>query len=113
MDDGFSNWGFDFFFEKVKNIWTLRTNFSKANKEQTLGISFFKGCRQKFEGTDSSHLWRGGGGGAGKKKERPNGSLCPNQTDTSAMIRHLKHESNAIEFESKAYPLKFYLLVQF
>ena len=85
--------GFDFFFEEAKKIWTLRTNFSKANKERTLEISFFKGCRQKFEGTDSSHLWREGGGGAGKKKtEHPNGSLCPNQKDTSAMIQHLKHE---------------------
>lgn len=103
MDDGFSNWGFDFFFEKAKNIWTLRTNFSKANKEQTLGISFFKGCRQKLR-VQIPVIFGGGEGGGGrkKKKERPNGSLCPNQTDTSAMIQHLKHESNAIEFESKA-----------
>ena len=50
--------GFDFFFEEAQKIWTLRTNFSKVNKERTLGISFFKGCQQKFEGTDSSHLWR-------------------------------------------------------
>ena len=58
--------GFDFFFEEAKKIWTLRTNFSKANKERTLEISFFKGCRQKFEGTDSSHLWRDGGRGCSR-----------------------------------------------
>jgi len=41
----------------------------------------------KFEGSDSSHLW---GEGEGKKMEHPNGSLCPNRTDTSAVIEKFK-----------------------
>ena len=65
--------GFDFLFEEAKKIWTLRTNFSKANKERTLEVSFFKGCQQKFEVTDSSHLWRGG---AGKRKQNVPTDLC-------------------------------------
>ena len=74
--------GFDFFFEEAKKIWTLRTNFSKANKERTLEISFFKGCRQKFEGTDSSHLWRDGGRGAAGLSLRAGGRGFPPATQS-------------------------------
>ena len=85
--------GFDFFFEEAKKIWTLRTNFLKANKERTLEISFFKGADKNLRVQIPVIFGERGGGGAGKKKtEHPSGSLCPNRTDTSAMIQHLKHE---------------------
>ena len=107
--------GIDFFFDEDKKICTLRTNFSKATKNKPLEFHFSKGADKNLR-VQIPVIFRGGRRGVQvkkKKKERPNGSLCPNWTDTSAMIQHLKHESNSIEFESKAQLLKFYLLVQF
>ena len=68
-DDGFLNRRFRlFFFKEAEKIWTLQTNLSKVlRKKGTLQISFFKGCRQKFEGLDSNNSY----GGADKKWNVP------------------------------------------
>ena len=94
----------DIFFDEAKKIWTLQT-LRVPTKNKPFRFHFSKDADKNLRVQIPVIFGRGAGGG-GKKMERPDRSLCLNQTDTSAVTQHLKHES-------KAPPLKFFLLVQF
>lgn len=67
--------------------------FQRPTKNEPLRFHFLKGADKNLRVQIPVIFGERGGGGAGKKKtEHPNGSLCLNRTDTSAMIQHLKHE---------------------
>ena len=100
-----------FFFEQAKQIAPFGKFFKGANKERNLWISyFFKGCQQNFR-VQIPVIF--GGRGRVKKWNVPTDLCVQIEQTLLRWLENLKHESNAIEFESKARPLKFYLLVQF
>lgn len=82
-----------FSLKKPKKFGPFARIFQRPTKNEPLRFHFLKGVDKNLRVQIPVIFGERGGGGAGKKKtEHPNGSLCPNQTDTSAMIQHLKHE---------------------